>query len=900
MTKPVLILFDGHALIHRAFHALPPLNTSKTGEPTGAVYGFVRMLLKAVQEFQPTHWAIAFDRSTPTFRHVLFEEYKAQRPKAPDELIAQIGRVKEIVEALNIPAFELDGYEADDILGTLVDRANEQGLDVLIMTGDADTMQLVSPNTRVLVPQKAFGDVTLYDEAAVQQRYGVRPAQIPDFKGLKGDPSDNISGVPGIGDKTAKLLLEQFGSIEGIYEHIDEVTPDRIREALLAEKEKAELSKELATIKCDAPISLQVANCEVKSYEHGRLEELFRELEFFSMLDRLPEIEERLTGQRTVISDAGGGVDDEFQLVDTLLALDDLVQKLANTPRFALSLATGTKGSGVLIGIALSLGPGDAYYVPVGHKGWEPQLELSQTLQRLAPILENPSIAKVVHDGKETLTVLRQFGIELQNMGFDTMIAAYLLGEKALDVRALASSKLGVQVTPPSGLVGAKRATVADLGVSVAANYLAATVDAIGRLREPLESELRKQELWQLFSELEMPLVEILARMEGCGVALDTQLLGSMSKELEEQLRILERDIYENVGHEFNINSPQQLGNVLFKELHLPGAKRTKTGYSTDAATMEALKGAHPIIELVQEYRQLMKLKSTYVDALPALIDSQTGRVHTTLNQTATATGRLSSSEPNLQNIPVRGELGRQIRFAFVAEPPCVLVGADYSQVELRVLAHFSQDPLLVEAFRNDEDIHNATASQVFGVSRDEVSLAMRRVAKVVNFGVVYGMSEYGLEQATDLSRGGAAEFIKAYFEKYAKMKEYLDSSKEQAREQGYVQTLFGRRRYVPEIKSANRQIREAAERMAINMPIQGTAADIIKLAMIRIQNELDQRGSRTRMILQVHDELLFEVPPEEVEEVTKMVEQKMSRVVGLSVPLKVDIKVGSNWGQME
>ena len=898
MTKPVLVLFDGHALIHRAFHALPPLTTSKTGEPTGAVYGFVRMLLKTVQEFHPTHWAIAFDRPTPTFRHNMFEDYKAHRPKAPDELVAQIKKAKEVVQAFNMPTFEVDGYEADDILGTLADRAHEQGLDVLIVTGDTDTMQLISPTTRVVLPQRTFGDVTLYDEAAVQQKYGLSPAQIADFKGLKGDPSDNIPGVPGIGDKTAKALLERFHTIEGVYEHIDEVTPAKLKEILLTQRQKANMSKELATIKHDAPVSLDTVKCEVKAFEPGRLVQLFRELEFFSLLDKLPEIEEQITGQRTARPETA--TEDNYHLVDTFPALDNLVAKLANVPRFAVSLATGVKGSGGLVGIALSPAPGEAYYIPVGHKGWEAQLELAQTLQKLAPLLENPRVAKVMHDGKEALTTLRELGIQLQNVEFDTMIGAYLLGEKAMDVRALASNKVGMQIMLPQALADIKRATLADMSVAAGAKHLAAVADAIGRLREPLEQELRKQDLWQLFSEVEMPLVSILARMETCGVGLDIQLLRRMSGELGEQIRNLEREIYASIGHEFNINSPQQLAYILFNELRLPGAKKTKTGYSTDAATMEALKGVHPVIALVLEYRQLTKLRSTYVDALPGLVDPRTGRIHTSFNQATTTTGRLSSSEPNLQNIPVRGELGMQIRFAFVAEPPCVLVAADYSQVELRILAHFSQDPLLLEAFKNDEDIHNATASQVFGVSQSEVSPAMRRVAKVVNFGVVYGMSDYGLVQATDLSREGAAEFIKAYFQKYAKVKEYLNSTKEQARKKGYVQTLLGRRRYIPEINSPNRQIRESAERMAINMPLQGTAADIIKVAMIRIQNELDQQARKTKMILQVHDELLFEVPPGEVKEVKNMVVRKMSEAAKLSVPLKVDVKVGRSWGEME
>ena len=858
------------------------------------------MVLKTFEEFHPTHWCIAFDRPTPTFRHIQFKEYKAHRPPAPDELVAQFSKVRQVVNALHIPVYELDGYEADDLLGTLVREANKQGMEALIMTGDADTMQLVTTDTRVLVPQKTFGDVTTYDEAAVQQRYGLSPAQIPDFKGLKGDPSDNIPGVPGIGDKTATGLLQQFGSIEGIYEHIDEVTPSRVKEILVAEKDKAELSKDLATIRCDVPISFVVADCEVRRYESGKLAELFREFEFFSLLDKLPQIEEQLTGEKSSSSATNSVQQQSYHLVNSQPLLDDVMAKLSVVPRFALSLVTGTKGSGTLVGIALSLKPGEAYYIPVGHKTWEAQMGLSHTLQQLGPALENRKIAKVVHDGKTTITALAQLGIKLHNIEFDTMIAAYLLGEKLLDIRALALNKLDAQVALASIPADSKHAAMADANISVTAQHLGALVDAIGKLHKPLEAELKEHALWHLFNDIEMPLVAILARMECCGILLDTGLLRRMSGELGEKLQHLERGIYENVGHQFNINSPQQLGVVLFKDLGLPAARKTKTGYSTDAATMEALKDIHPVIGLIQEYRQLGKLKSTYVDALPGLLNPQTNRIHTNLNQAVTATGRLSSSDPNLQNIPVRGELGNQVRQAFVAEPPCVLVAADYSQIELRILAHFSQDPRLLQAFRQDEDIHKATASEVFGVTLDEVSPEMRRVAKVVNFGVVYGMSDYGLEQATSLSRSEAADFIKSYFQKYAEVKMYLDSTRQEAQDRGYVQTLLGRRRYVPEIKSPNRQIREAAERMAINMPIQGTAADIIKLAMIRVQGELDQRELKTKMILQVHDELLFEVPPEELAPLKRLVEREMFRAMELSVPLNVDIKVGRNWGEMD
>jgi DNA polymerase-1 len=526
-------------------------------------------------------------------------------------------------------------------------------------------------------------------------------------------------------------------------------------------------------------------------------------------------------------------------------------------------------------------------------------LSFPQALQLLKPLLEDSHIPKVAHGGKEGIAALAKFGIELHNLDFDTMLAAYLLGEKSLEIKTLAFSKLGLEVTPLSALIDPKRAPAAEMSIPLATKYAGAEVDIISRLRPLLEKELKGKGLWQLFTEVEIPLVPVLALMERHGVALDTKLLRSLSQSLREQLRRLEEEIYQNAGHELNINSPQQLGVVLFKELKLPGAKKTKTGYSTDASVLEGLNG-FPIVRLVLEYRQLMKLKSTYIDALPVLINPETHRVHTTFNQVGTTTGRLSSSEPNLQNIPIRGELGKQVRQAFIAEPPSLLIGGDYSQVELRILAHLSQDLRLLASFSQDEDIHATTASEVFGVALDEVTPEMRRVAKVVNFGVIYGMSEYGLEQATELSREEAAQFIDSYFQRYPRVKEYIELTKQQAREQGYVQTLMGRRRYIPEINSSNRQVREAAERMAINMPVQGTAADIIKLAMIRLQREIDKRGLKSRMLLQVHDELLFEVPPKEVEETKGLVEEIMPQAVELSVPLKVEVRVGRNWGEME
>jgi len=901
------VLFDGNALIHRAFHALPPLTVSKTGEIVSAVYGFVLILLKVINELKPTHYVIAFDTKAPTFRHQLFDQYKAQRPPTPDELVGQLGRVRQMVEAFHIPIFELDGYEADDLLGALSQQASGQDVATIIVTGDADAMQLVSPRVKVLYPKprRSFSDTMLYDEAAVSQKYGVKPEHIADLKALKGDPSDNIPGVSGIGDKTAVKLIQQFGTIDQIYAHIDEVTPSKLQTLLRENEAIARQSKELATIVTQVPVTLNLDDCQISQYDRNQVAELFRELEFSSLMPKLPEIE---TGKTP---GASAGVEAKlpqrtYHVISDASAFDDLLSRLSAAGSFAFDVETTSLNamSAQLVGISLSPAPGEAYYIPVGHVGWGQveQLPLEQVINRLRPLLEDADLTKLAHNGKYDMTVLASYGLTVNNLAFDSMLATYLLGEKSLSLKALAFSKLGIEMTPITDLIGsgAKQISMSLVEINQAADYACADADITGQLTELLKAELHHQGLWPLFSEVEMPLVPVLVHMERSGVALDTELLRQMSHHLGEQLIKLEAEIYNNVGHRFNINSPQQLSSVLFEELKLPPSHKTKGGYSTGAAVLEELRGAHPIIEFILDYRQLAKLKSTYIDALPSLINPKTGRVHTSFNQTRTATGRLSSSEPNLQNIPVRSELGRKIRRAFIAPPGSCLLAGDYSQIDLRALAHLSQDKGLLDAFNRDEDIHAATAAQLFGVNTTQVTPDMRRLAKTVNFGVIYGMSDYGLEQATELSREEAAQFIAAYFEKYPGIKQHIESTKKQARDSGYVQTLLGRRRFIPEINSSNRQIRESAERMAINMPVQGTSADIIKIAMINLYREMDKRRLKSKMLLQVHDELIFEVPQEETEEMRQLVPKIMSTALPLSIPLKVDIKSGNNWGEME
>ena len=914
MEKPLLVLFDGNAIIHRAYHAFQTsrspvrLTVSKTGEVVSAVYGFTQMLLKTLNDLKPTHCAIAFDKKGPTFRHQLFDQYKAHRPPAPPELISQLDRVRQMVEAFRIPIFELDGYEADDILGTLSYQASQQDIDTVIITGDADAMQLVSPHVKVLYPEhrKSFSDATLFDEAAVTRKYSVEPEQIADLKGLAGDPSDNIPGVPGVGAKTAVKLLQQFGTVENIYDHIEEVTPPRLQEILRQNEESARQSKELATIVTRAPVELSLADCQANQYDRGEVSELFRELEFVRLHDRLPGIE---SGAETPEAPAAevktGPPQGDYRIINTPSGLDDLINRLTESKSFAFDLETTSLNplQAELVGISFSPAPAEAYYIPVGHTSLQTvtQLPQPQVIDRIKPVLEDSKLAKMAHNGKYDMAVLAGAGLNVKNLTFDTMVAAYLTGEKSLGLKALAFSKLNVDMTHITDLIGtgSRQLPMSQIEIEKVADYACADADMTRRLADLFDGELRGQGLWQLFSDVEMPLVPVLLRMERNGIALDKELLQGMSQQLGEQITGLEERIFNLAGEEFNINSPQQLGKILFDKLQIPAPRRGKSKYSTEASVLEELKD-YEIIQLVQEYRQLAKLRSTYINALPALINAKTGRVHTSFNQTRTSTGRLSSSEPNLQNIPIRGEMGKQIRRAFIAPKGSRLFAGDYSQIDLRALAHLSQDPGLVRAFQQDEDIHAATAAQLFNVERSQVTADMRRLAKTVNFGVIYGMSEYGLEQATELSREEAARFIAAYFAKYPRVKEYLEATKRQARENGCVQTILGRRRFIPEIDSPNRQVREAAERMAINMPVQGTSADIIKVAMINLDREMDKKQLKSKMLLQVHDELVLEVPDEEMKTINELVPQVMSSAIQLNVPLKVDTKQGQNWGEME
>jgi DNA polymerase-1 len=912
MEKPLLVLFDGNAIVHRAYHAFgatkyrqeKPLTVSKTGEVVSAVYGFTMMLLKVLNDLKPTHIAIAFDKKGKTFRHELFDEYKANRPPTPEDLISQIERVKQLVAAFRIPLFEIEKYEADDVLGTLSLQASRQGIATVIVTGDADAMQLVSPAVKVLYPKagKGFSDTVLFDEALVKEKYGVGPEHIADLKAMVGDLSDNIPGVHGIGDKTAVKLIQQFGTMEDIYKHLNEVTPPRIREILTQHEEIARRSKELATIVTDTPVTLDLDKCRVGQYDRKQATDFLRDLEFFSLIPRLPGAES--APSRSDVQVGPSQVD--YSIVATAEALDELAGRLSEVKTFAFDTETSGLNPMLvkLVGISLATEPGKAYYIPVGHVILDEvkQLPLEQVIHRLKPVFEDAGLTKIAHNGKFDMMVLAQCGMEVRGLGFDSMIAAHLLGEKSLALKALAFSRLGIEMTPISSLIGtgAKQIAMSQVDIKTAAAYSGADADMTFRLAAMFEKQLSSEGLMKLFNEVEMPLVPVLLTMERNGVGLDTGILKDMSKNLGEQIKELENKIYSQADGEFNINSPMQLGKVLFEKLHIPVIRRGKSKYSTEASVLEELRPAFPIVGDIMEYRQLTKIKSTYIDTLPELVNPNTGRIHTSFNQARTSTGRLSSSDPNMQNIPVRGELGGQVRQAFIAPEGSSLLCGDYSQIDLRALAHLSRDENLVRAFKNDEDIHAATAALLFGVEKSQVTKDQRRFAKTVNFGVIYGMSDYGLEQATEFSREEAGKFIKAYFEKYTGVSKYLEDTREKARRDGYVETLLGRRRYIPDINSANRQVRESAERMAINMPVQGTSADIIKVAMLNLYSEMEKMQLKSKMLLQVHDELVFEVPDAEMDTMRRLVPKVMDSAVELSVPLKVDTKAGRNWGEVK
>jgi len=909
-----LMLIDGHALAYRAYHAIPSL-TSPTGEPTNATFGFANILLKAIQDCQPDHIITTFDVGR-TFRHEEYEEYKAKRAKTPDDLRPQFERIKELVTALGIPIREVDGYEADDLLGTLSQQATDLGLETIIVTGDTDTFQLVSPSVKVLYPRRQFGDTMLYDLEAVHERYDLDPAQLVDLKALMGDSSDNIPGVPGVGAKTATRLLKKYGSVEAIYEHLDEVKQARFRQALERGRDGAMMSKHLVTIVRDVDLPLDLEASVWPSFDRAKVMELFRELGFRSLVGRLPRPEG--PGQAAQLGffapteEIGAGpAEADYRIVDTEESLAELVEGLRRATLFALDTETTHTDPmrARLVGISISDAPGVAYYLPVGHDPRlcrDRQLSLEAVRAGLGPLLADQSIGKVFHNASYDLRVLTRHGLPTEGLQFETMIAAWLLEPtgRGIGLKNQAWQRLGVEMTPIEELIGKGRKQISMdmVPIAQAGAYACADADMTLRLVDVLSEGLRARDQWALFAEMEIPLVPVLVDMEMHGMLVDRAYLEAMSREMAQRLGELAGQIHALAGHPFNIKSTKQLGKVLFEELGLPVIRRTRTGYSTDAAVMEELRDRHPIVGLVLEYRQLEKLKGTYVDALPQLILPSTGRVHSSFKQTGTTTGRLSSNDPNLQNIPVRTELGRKVRGAFIAPEGHLLLSCDYSQVELRLLAHLSEDPELMAAFWRGEDVHAATAAAIYGLPLSKVTHEQRALAKTINFGLMYGMGDYGLAARTDLTVAQAHEFIESYFERYSRVKEYLEETKRVAQEQGYVETILGRRRYFPELQSGRGGVgsRRAAERAAVNMPIQGSAADIIKIAMIELHRRLGEEGLPAHLVLQVHDELVLEVREDALKTTRALVIECMESAYELRVPLKVDAAVGRNWMEMK
>ncbi len=917
----LVALFDGHAMFHRAFHAIPHMSVSQTGEVINAVYGVASSLLKALGQMRPAYAAVAFDMSGPTFRHEMYAEYKAQRPHMPDEMRSQYGRVREAVESFGIPILELQGYEADDVLGHFSHRATERGLRTVIVTGDQDTMQLVSPTVSVLY-QRGARNESLFDPDGVKERYGLTPEQIPDLKALQGDPSDNIPGVAGVGSKTATTLLQEYGTVGALYEQIDDVQPERVRQRLIDGRESAMQGLELTRIvtTLDLPVTLDDLQW-TERFDRSRLVDFFRAMEFNSLINRIPDIGdagEESPSPAVAIPD----VDTSYQTVTTPQDLDVLLSEIAHAPHTAIVAPTTSSQvmEGTAAGIGLSWAPGEAAFVPLMEEGLGMPLAAGgEMLERLGRFLgedgpEGTPRTLVAHVAREVLPLFANAGIEIDNPIWDTSVAAHMLGKPSTALPQLVLSEFGQELPTLDELLGTGKKAIPfhALEAETAMGYACSAADYALRMMESWAPTLKEQRAEALFEGLEMPLAPVLSRMERNGVRLDADLLSRMSGEMHGHLDQMTQEIYDEAGAGagmdeplvFNLNSPKQLGEVLFEKLGLPARRRTQTGYSTDASVLEGLvKSGEPhshIVQRILEYRELSKLVSTYVDALPKEVYTGTGRIHTSFNQTGSATGRIASQDPNLQNIPVRTESGRRIREAFIAGDGSALVSADYSQVELRVLAHLSDDAGLKDAFHAGEDIHSSTASQVLGIAPDGVTSDHRRIAKAVNFGIVYGMGGFGLATRLEMDRKEADAFITAYFERFPKVRTYMDETIAGARENGYVQTLLGRRRYLPEITASNQQARAAAERMAINMPVQGTAAEIIKLAMLRMQERLDESGMRTLMLLQIHDELLFEAPDDEREALAAIVDEVMPVVMPeLDVPLVVDVKAGASWGTM-
>jgi len=920
---PTLYLIDGHALAYRTYFALTLTGqrfTTSSGEPTAGTYGFASVLLRLLEQEKPEFLAVAFDTGK-TFRNDLFPDYKATRAKMPDDLRPQIERIREMMDAFGIPRLEQEGVEADDVLGSIARQAVAKGFGVKIITGDRDLLQLVDERVLVNLAGSKLSEAVDYSPDDVVAALGVRPDQVADYKGLVGDKSDNIPGVAGIGEKTAVGLLKKYANLEEIYAHLDELPP-RVKNLLEKGRESAFLSRDLATIRTDVQVTLDLEKARTSKINLPAVEEIFQQLEFRSLLPRLKKLEGQmiypaaeqqlsLFGQPITMVGKPPPAASSATIIDTVEKLHGLQEALQSAQ--AISLDTETTSTDPmranLVGISLAVRAGEGFYIPVGHSTGEAQLPLGIVAESIQPILSNAYISKVGHNLKYDALVLARHGIDVTPLVFDTMIAEWLLHPERYNfgLKDMAVDHLGLAMTHIEDLIGkGKNQTTMDkVPVAKVAPYAAADAEVCLRLMPVLAEKMEEANATKLFHEIEMPLVPVLMQMERTGVRLDVELLKKLSREISERLEAIEKSIWDAVGYSFNINSTQQLSKALFEALKLePPDRRLKTNsghYSTSAGVLQDIRDQHPVIDQILEHRELSKLRSTYLDALPLQVNPQTGRVHTSFNQTGSVTGRLASSDPNLQNIPTRTETGRQVRNAFIAGEGMKLLSVDYSQIELRIVAFMSSDAAMLAAFKAGQDIHAATAAAIYSVPLEKVTKEQRRHAKAINFGLIYGMSPYGLSRGTGLTLGEAENFVKAYFQMFPGVKAYLDGMRQTAARQGYVETLLGRRRYFPNLKNpTNPTVRAREEREAINAPIQGSAADIMKIAMVRLPDALRKAGLGAQLLLQVHDELVLEVPENERDETIRTVRQVMENAYSMSIPLLTEARWGANWGNLE
>ncbi len=917
--KEKILIIDGHSLAYRSFFAFPASLSLPDGRPINAVYGFVTLMLKCLEQFAPHYICICFDRKEKTFRHEMYTAYKGHRPPAPDAFIAQLPILDEILATMNISTISLAGFEADDLIGTLAKSAEKQGLDALIMTGDMDSLQLVSPHTSVISSKKG-GELMIYTPPEVVNKYQLTPDQIVDFKALKGDPSDNIPGVAGIGDKTATQLLHQFQTLDNLYNNIDQVASASVKAKLETNKSNAFLSQTLATIHCEVPIEIDF---EVFRYQPDWIQiiEYFREYRFTTLVKAYESKCPRIEAQVPLTDTIDVRVTD-YQSIDTVEALKAILPYLSEGFAIDLETTSVTAVNAQICGVSLSWSANQAVYIPMNHLlGPTPQqdhtlslfgeapkskasyYELNPFLAMLKPLLEDKSIAKWTHNGKYERMVFKNYQIDFKGIRFDTMLAAFLLyPTEQIGLKSLAARHLGITMTTYESLTGKGKHQIPFNMVPIdkAVQYACADSDVTFQLKQKFEPLISERALGPLLYEIELPLQDILADMECTGVAIDTPYLNQLSHTFSTELQQVQATIFELAGTTFNLSSPKQLSQILFEKLQLPVIKKTKTGLSTDSSVLEKLEHVHPIAKELLRFRMLEKLQNTYVTVLPTLLNPRTHKIHTSFNQTIAITGRLSSTNPNLQNIPIRSEAGQKIRGAFIPSgPEYRILSADYSQIELRLIAHLAQDPTMIAAFQAFEDIHTSTAAVIFGCSISEVTKEQRYQAKAVNFGILYGVSAFGLSENIGVSRAEAKQIIDDYFTKFATIRQFINTTIKEAEGQGLVRTLGGRIRPLPDIKSPIRSVRQFAERTAVNTRVQGSAADILKLAMIKIDHALREGHYRSRMLIQVHDELVFDIYQGEEEAVSALIKREMESAYPLQVPLEVDLAIGKNWQEL-